>query len=90
MTKNELIDQMALNAGISRKAADKALQALVSGLTDTLKDGGRISLKGLGSWKVYKRAARIGRNPRTNTPLNIPAKNMLKFKASPQLISHLN
>ena len=90
MTKNELIDNMALNAGISRKSANKALEALSECIILSLKKGERISLKGLGSWTVYKRAARVGRNPRTNESLNIPSKNTLKFKVSPQLINCLN
>ena len=90
MTKNELIDQMALNAGISRNSANKALKALIEGITQTLKKGERVNLQGLGSLIAYKRASRVGRNPRTNKPLNIPAKNALKFKPSPQLISILN
>ena len=90
MTKNELIDNMALNAGISRKSANKALEALSECIIISLKKGERISLKGLGSWTVYKRAARVGRNPRTNESLNIPSKNTLKFKVSPQLINYLN
>ena len=90
MTKNKLIDQMALNAGISRKSANKALEALIEGISETLKKGERINLQGLGSWTAYQRASRVGRNPSTNEPLNIPAKNSLKFKASPKLISLLN
>ena len=90
MTKNELIDHMAINAGISRKSANKALEALNDSIRFSLKKGERISLKGLGSWTVYKRAARIGRNPRTNESLNIPSKNTIKFKVSPQLINYLN
>tara|TARA_B110000444_G_scaffold69351_1_gene65149 strand:+ start:217 stop:489 length:273 start_codon:yes stop_codon:yes gene_type:complete len=90
MTKNKLIDQMALNAGISRQSANKALEALIEGISETLKKGERINLQGLGSWTAYQRAARVGRNPSTNEPLNIPAKNSLKFKASPKLISLLN
>jgi DNA-binding protein HU-beta len=90
MTKNELIDHMAINAGISRKSANKALEALTDSIRFSLKKGERISLKGLGSWTVYKRAARIGHNPRTNESLNIPSKNTIKFKVSPQLINYLN
>ena len=90
MTKNELIDHMAINAGISRKSANKALEALSECIILSLKKGERISLKGLGSWTVYKRAARVGRNPRTNESLNIPSKNTIKFKVSPQLINYLN
>lgn len=55
MTKNDLIDQMALNAGISRSAANKALEALVSGISETLMDGKRMGLQGFGSWSVYER-----------------------------------
>lgn len=90
MTKNELIDHMAINAGISRKSANKALEALTDSIRLSLKKGERISLKGLGSWTVYKRAARIGRNPRTNESLKIPSKNTIKFKVSPLLINYLN
>ena len=54
MTKNELIDNMALNAGISRKSANKALEALSESIILSLKKGERISLKGLGRWTVYK------------------------------------
>ena len=81
---------MAINAGISWKSANKALEALTDSIRFSLKKGERISLKGLGSWTVYKRAARIGRNPRTNESLNIPSKNTIKFKVSPQLINYLN
>ena len=90
MTKNELIDHMAINAGISRKSANKALEALTESIKFSMKKGERVSLKGIGSWTVYKRAARIGRNPRTNEPLNIPSKKTLKFKISPQLSNYLN
>jgi|TARA_B110000967_G_scaffold24277_1_gene22364 DNA-binding protein HU-beta len=90
MTKNELIDHMALSAGISRKSANKALETLIDCISDTLKTGERINLKGLGSWTPYERAARVGRNPQTNKPLNIPAKNTIRFKASTQLINSLN
>jgi|TARA_B110000093_G_C12626710_1_gene268469 DNA-binding protein HU-beta len=90
MKRNELIDHMALNAGISRKSANKALETLIDGISETLKRGERINLKGLGSWTPYERAARVGRNPQTNQPLHIPAKKTIKFKASPKLINNLN
>tara|TARA_B110000483_G_scaffold142893_1_gene170741 strand:+ start:566 stop:811 length:246 start_codon:yes stop_codon:yes gene_type:complete len=81
---------MALNAGISRKSAIKALETLINGISETLKKGERINLKGLGSLTPYERTARVGRNPKTNQPLHIPAKKTIKFKASPQLINNLN
>ncbi len=90
MTKNDLIDQMALNAGISRSAANKALDALVSGISKTLIDGKRMSLQGFGSWSVYERTARNGRNPRTNAPIFIPSKQVVRFKPSSQLTKKIN
>lgn len=90
MTRNKLIDHMALNAGISRNSANKALKSLIEDITETLKKGERINLQGLGSLIAYERAARVGRNPRTQEPLNITAKNVVKFKPSPKLISSLN
>lgn len=90
MTKNDLIDQMALNAGISRSAANKALEALVAGVSETLKEGKRMSLQGFGSWSVYERAARNGRNPRTNDAVFIPAKQVVRFKPSSQLTEKIN
>ena len=79
MTKNKLIDHMALNAGISRKSANKALEALTESIRFSLKKGERVSIKGLGSWIVYKRAARIGRNPRTGEQIQISASQKVKF-----------
>jgi DNA-binding protein HU-beta len=56
-----------------------------SATTDTLKDGGRVSLVGFGSFSVSKRNAREGRNPQTGATIQIPAKNIAKFKAGSEL-----
>lgn len=64
MNKSELIDGMAEHAGITKAAAKKALESFLGDVEKTLKDGGRVSLVGFGSWSVSKRNAREGRNPR--------------------------
>lgn len=90
MNKSELIDAMAAGAGISKAAAKKALEAMVGGVGNTLKGGGRVSLVGFGSWSVSRRAARDGRNPQTGATIKIAAKNVVKFKAGSELSSSVN
>ncbi len=82
MTKSELIGQIAANAGISKSDADKAYDAIISAIKSGLKSDGSVPLTGLGTFKVTHRAARMGRNPSTGQSIQIPAKNVLKFKAS--------
>ena len=90
MKKNDFIEHMAVRAGISKASAQKALEAFLESTSKSLQNGHKVSLAGFGTWSVYERSARMGRNPKTNAPLAIPAKNTLKFKASSQLINTLN
>ena len=89
MKKNQLVEHMAICAGISKASAQKALEAFLDGTSKSLKNGKKVSLVGFGTWSVYERSARMGRNPKTNEPLAIPAKNSIKFKASSQLLDTL-
>lgn len=82
MTKSELIGQIAENAGINKSDADKVYDAVISAIKSGLKQDGNVPLTGLGTFKVTHRAARTGRNPSTGQTIQIPAKNVLKFKAS--------
>jgi DNA-binding protein HU-beta len=90
MNKAELIDAIAERAEISKADAKKALDAMVSATTDTLKDGGRVSLVGFGSFSVSMRNARTGRNPQTGKEIQIAAKNVVKFKAGAELSDSVN
>ena len=82
MNKTDLTNRMAEDAGISKAAAKKALDSLLSGIEAGLKGGQRVSLVGFGSWSVSKRAAREGRNPQTGEVIQIPAKKVVKFRVS--------
>ena len=90
MKKNDLIEHMAVSAGISKASAQKALESFLEATSESLQKGNKVSLSGFGSWSVYERAAHMGRNPKTSEPLAIPAKNRIKFKASSQLTNSLN
>jgi len=59
MNKTELIDAMADNADISKAAAGRALDGMISAITDALKSGDQVSVVGFGSFTVRERAARI-------------------------------
>ena len=90
MNKAELIDAMAGEAGLSKADAKNALDAFVGATTGALKKGDRISLVGVGSFSITRRAARAGRNPKTGAVIQIAAKNTVKFKAGADLSSSVN
>jgi DNA-binding protein HU-beta len=90
MNKSDLIEAMATNAGISKAAAGKALDAMMKSITGELMTGGRVSLVGFGSFSVSDRAARDGRNPQTGATIKIPARKVIKFKAGAELKDAVN
>jgi len=90
MNKTNLIDGMAEDAGISKADAKKALESFLDNVGESLKKGDRVSLVGFGSWSVSKRSAREGRNPQTGKTINIPAKNVVKFKPGTELQKSVN
>ena len=90
MNKSELIDAIAVDAGITKAAAKLALESFLGNIGETLKKGDKVSLVGFGSWSVTARAAREGRNPQTGNTIQIGAKNVVKFKAGAELEGALN
>jgi DNA-binding protein HU-beta len=90
MNKSDLIDSMAASAGITKAAAKKALESMLSEIQGSLQKGNRVSLVGFGSWSVSRRAARDGRNPQTGATIKIKAKNVVKFKAGSDLSGSVN
>ncbi len=85
MTKKDLVASIAKDSGLTVKDATKALNAFVASVGKAMKQGQRLQLPGLGTFKVTKRSARVVRNPRTGAKLNVPAKKVVKFKAAPAL-----
>jgi len=85
MNKAELISAIAAESGLSKVDSKKALDAFVSAVTKSLKDGDRVSLIGFGTFSVAERQARTGINPSTKKPIEIPAKKVAKFRAGAEL-----
>ena len=86
MTKAEFIDQVASKAGLTKKDAGAAVEAVLATISDTLKSGGDVSFTGFGKFHVQNRAARTGVNPRNpGEKVNIPAAKVPKFSAGSAL-----
>ncbi|NCP39863.1 MAG: HU family DNA-binding protein [Rhodoferax sp.] len=90
MNKTELIDYVAANADVPKAVAARALEATISAVKVTLKKGGSVSLVGFGTFAVGKRAARIGRNPRTGASIKIKSAKVPKFRPGKALKDALN
>lgn len=85
MNKVELVAAMAERSGLSKKDCETALNAMTESVTAALKADDKVQLVGFGSFEVKERAARTGRNPRTNEPMDIPASKQPVFKAGKAL-----
>lgn len=80
MNKSELVAAMAKKSRLSRKNCEAALDAFIAATGNALKNGDKVHLVGFGTFAVKERAARSGRNPRTNEPVDIPASKQPTFK----------
>ena len=81
MNKTELVAAMATKSGLSKKDVENALKAFEEVVTEELQAGGKVQLTGFGTFEVIERKERIGRNPKTNEEMPIPASKSPKFKA---------
>lgn len=82
MTKDELITIAAEASGESRAATSRVFDGIMEGVMECLKRGDSIKLGNLGTFSVQERSARTARNPATGETINVPAKKVIKFKAS--------
>ena len=85
MNKTELIAEIACKAGLSKKDADKALNATVDTVSAALAAGDKVQLVGFGTFETRQREARMGRNPKTKEAIEIPASRLPAFKAGKAL-----
>ncbi|MDH3360720.1 MAG: HU family DNA-binding protein [Desulfobulbaceae bacterium] len=85
MNKSELVEGMASASGISKAAAEKALNGMLDSITSALSKGDKVTLVGFGTFSVANRAARTGRNPQTGKEIKIAARNVARFKAGSKL-----
>jgi DNA-binding protein HU-beta len=89
MNKAELISKIADDVNITRGQANAALDSFVDAVTQSLKEGDKVTLVGFGTFSVSKRQARNGRNPQTGQSIKIKAKKVAKFKAGKELSARI-
>lgn len=90
MNKQDLINKMADEAGITKEQARSALQAFEHGVTEALTNDDSVQMVGFGTFKTSERKARTGRNPATGEAVQIPAKTAVSFIAGKGLKEAVN
>lgn len=84
MNKGELVDAIADKTGVTKKQTDAVLTAALEAIIEAVANGDKVTLVGFGSFDGRDRAAREGRNPKTNEKMNIPATRVPGFSAGKQ------
>lgn len=91
MTKSELIEQIASkHTQLSAKDIELAVKAIISYMAEVLAEGGRIEIRGFGSFSLHYRAPRTGRNPKTGEPVVLSGKYVPHFKPGKELRDRVN
>ena len=85
MNKTELIAAVAEKTGLTKKDAERVINATVDTITASLVAGDKVQVSGFGGFEVKAREARVGRNPRTKETIQIPATRLPAFKAAKAL-----
>ena len=81
MTKNEFVDRVAADSGLSKKDAGSAVDSIIRSIENALSGGEEVNFTGFGKFHVAERGAREGRNPRTGETMTIAASRVPRFTA---------
>lgn len=90
MTKSELVDRIAEKHDLPRRTAEEIVNVIFNTMRDALVEGGRVEVRGFGSFKVKDYEGYVGRNPRTNEEIVVKPKRGIVFKVSKILRSRVN
>jgi nucleoid DNA-binding protein len=82
MTKDELVAKVAETTGVKKVDLQKALEAMIRTIIETIKTGDKVNITGLGIFKLKDKKARMARNPKTGESIQVPAKKAPKFLPS--------
>ena len=90
MTKADLIDEVAKHSDLSKKDSEVIVQAVLDSIVESLKNVGKVEIRGFGSFRLRERASRQGRNPKTGEKVFVPAKKVPYFKPGKDLKELIN
>ncbi len=90
MTKADLVDEVAASSDLSKKDSEIVVNTFFEAIIDSLSRGDKVELRGFGTFKLRRRKARVGRNPRTGERVDVPAKVVPFFKPGKELRELVN
>src|SRR5882724_2716192 len=90
MTKAELIEEVSRVVEMTRKDSEVIVEAIFDSIVRSLRGGDKIEIRGFGSFRTRERQQRVGRNPKTGTRVDVPAKRIPYFKPSKELKDIVN
>jgi DNA-binding protein HU-beta len=90
MNKADLVNSISEKTGLTKSKTNEVVDAFVSSITESLKNGEKVTLVGFGTFATTKKEARKGRNPKTGETIEIPSKTVAKFKAGSELSKSVN
>jgi DNA-binding protein HU-beta len=90
MNKADLVNSISEKTGLTKTKSNEVVDSIVSTITESLRNGEKVTLVGFGTFTTSKKEARKGRNPKTGETLEIPAKTVAKFKAGSELTKSVN
>lgn len=85
MTKADIVENIAEKTGLTKTDTSLVVEGIIETLKEAMVSGDSVEIRGFGTFKIKKRAARRARNPRTGEPVDIPAKYVPAFKPSREL-----
>jgi DNA-binding protein HU-beta len=89
LNKKDIAAKISRDAGISYLQAEKAFNAMIQGIKNSLEKGKRVTFSGFGSFEIKNSKARKGRNPKTGEEISVPKKKRVKFNPSKKLKDNL-
>lgn len=90
MTKADLVDQISKLGDLTKKDTELVVNTVFESISNALSKGEKVELRGFGSFKVRKRNARRGRNPKTGSSVSVPEKKVPYFKVGKKLRELVN
>jgi DNA-binding protein HU-beta len=90
MNKADLVNSISEKTGLTKTKSNEVIDAFVESVTESLKNGDKVTLVNFGTFNTSKRDARKGRNPKTGETIEIPAKRVARFKVGTGLSKNIN
>ena len=90
MTKADLIEEVSGAVEMTRKESEVIVESILDSIVKALRSGDKVEIRGFGSFRTRRRQPRIGRNPKTGTRVEVPAKKIPYFKPSKELKDVVN